>query len=390
MTTAPPPSGSDAMTAPATRNGGHCEGDLDCASGHCVMGLCCATACDKESPESCGMTGACDESGTCKRYGKETTCLSESCSAATGSYTAPIFCDGTGAPCSTVRTTMSCDGAPCEGSHCQMGCGAGKSCAPGNFCRGGTCALQKATASACSDGVECASGFCVDGMCCNSACTQKCYSCSTGTCAPIRGPSPMDCPPGPGLCGNTGACDGSGGCVLPGKETRCSEPRCATSTDEETAGKCSGGQCVTDKVSCNGRFCRDGGCRPCSDGCVGDRFCDPSGQCVAPRDSGQRCTDDAQCKTRHCTAPGSFPDPAGQRLCCDSCGDGKHCNSKGKCKSNIEASCKADGDCDADEASSVKCVFTCSLTGVNCSSSVACPTGETCNHSFTGRCIDDN
>jgi hypothetical protein len=298
---------------PTTKNGAHCETDTDCGSGHCVMNLCCATTCETDLPESCGLTGACDETGACKKYGKETTCLPESCSAGSGTYSPPVFCDGTGACPVAARTTMSCQGAPCDGNHCQMGCGPGSNCAPGNYCKGGTCALQKGSGLACSDGTECSSGFCVDGMCCDTACTQKCYSCSTGSCKPIAPhvKSEEDCPAAlTTSCGNNGACDGSGGCEKYGPETVCSAAGCSNSAQFGTG-------------TCNGTGSCSRSTKPCDFGCSGD-ICRP---CSTKQDTpcGSTCRPgkigcDGECH------PGPVADrgtPCGDGRCSNSCQDGE-------------------------------------------------------------------
>ncbi|MFP6684551.1 MAG: hypothetical protein VB934_07555, partial [Polyangiaceae bacterium] len=104
-----------------------CAQDADCASRHCVDGICCREIC-----------------GTCEECSKE----SALCIAVRGkeddSCTAPNRCDDAG------------------------------KCLP-------------ADGSTCTDGSDCASGFCVDGVCCDTACGGDCERCdlSPGTCTPL-------------------------------------------------------------------------------------------------------------------------------------------------------------------------------------------------------------
>ncbi|MDX2023152.1 MAG: hypothetical protein SF187_23155 [Deltaproteobacteria bacterium] len=103
-------------------NGQICSRDTDCATGHCVSGICCNSACG----------GACQNCG-----------------------------DGT---CKSI--TNAVDPRGCSGS---VMCDARGAC-------------TKVNGQRCSVSAECASGFCVDGACCNSACNESCFSCGTGTC----------------------------------------------------------------------------------------------------------------------------------------------------------------------------------------------------------------
>ena len=103
-------------------SGQSCSRDRECATGHCVSGVCCNAACSAAC-QNCGE-------GICKSI------------------------------------TNAVDPRGCSGA---------------NICDGrGAC--TKVNGQACGSAAECASGFCVDGACCNSACNESCFSCSTGTC----------------------------------------------------------------------------------------------------------------------------------------------------------------------------------------------------------------
>jgi hypothetical protein len=150
---------------PAKPGGFGCVTGTDCATGLCVDGTCCDTACTGEC-EACDVVGskgkctpvvgaphgsraACPGGGaTCAAIcdGKTTTscagfpdtkteCGPESCTA--GVYTSPSFCDGAG-KC-VPGTTKTCAAYVCAGPECATACAKPADCAPGYDCVGGTC-----------------------------------------------------------------------------------------------------------------------------------------------------------------------------------------------------------------------------------------------------------
>ena len=90
---------------------------------------------------------------------------------------------------------------------------------PAPACAGDACVGQELGAR-CQNAGQCASGFCADGVCCNSACSGGCVQCNLpgreGECAPVpagqpdpHAPVPPDAPES---CGQSGVCNGQGGC----------------------------------------------------------------------------------------------------------------------------------------------------------------------------------
>src|SRR6185369_14317670 len=97
-----------------------------CASGFCVDGRCCSSAC----------------AGTCQ------TCATGACS-----------------------SVVNADDDTCMGA---------------NTCNAtGTCVKRQG--QLCTTSAQCASGFCVDGRCCSSACTGTCQTCAnaSGVCSAV-------------------------------------------------------------------------------------------------------------------------------------------------------------------------------------------------------------
>ncbi len=138
-----------------------CAKDTECASGHCVEGVCCDTACADRchscallaSPGKCTLepigvdlrsdcgaaftcTGTCDGTGACIGAGKGTMCARNRCtSASTG--VGPTYCSGPGAKCAdTDVSSFDCTPFVCEPSFgaCRTTCVSSNDCANGFVC----------------------------------------------------------------------------------------------------------------------------------------------------------------------------------------------------------------------------------------------------------------
>lgn len=223
----------------------------------------------------------------------------------------------------------------------------------------------------CARNDDCVSGFCVDGACCNTACAGACVGCRTvgrvGFCWPTEAGAPdprATCKDaGAVSCGQTGACDGSGGCAKYPAGTACKPPACSGTT-LTAPGTCDGsGSCAAGgSVDCAPYTCGSGACRS---SCSSDADCVAGVPCIGgscgKKTMGQSCADPGECATgfcvdgiccqsactgpcRRCDAsalpgrcvplpPGS-PDPRG--LCTDlgpvSCGANGKCNGSGGCQ----------------------------------------------------------
>lgn len=152
----------DGMGACKRDNGQACGMNTQCASGHCVEGVCCNTDC----METCK---------TCTRSGFVGTCIE-----------LPNDQPDTVA-------TMTCVGdSRCDGL--------------------GNC--KKRNGYACTMAAQCLSSYCVDGFCCGASCDQLCVACSAalngvanGSCQPIpNGADPQNECPGSNTCNGMGGC----------------------------------------------------------------------------------------------------------------------------------------------------------------------------------------
>src|SRR5882757_1035226 len=115
----PPPPGTKFVVGKA------CAASPDCETANCIDGVCCATTCDgkcnscalvntgkadgtcapvqtgsdphndcAKDSDPCGLDGACDGAGACRKAGPDVVCKPEQCAA--GQYTGPSQCDGKG------------------------------------------------------------------------------------------------------------------------------------------------------------------------------------------------------------------------------------------------------------------------------------------------------
>ncbi len=178
------------------RNGEACLRALECMSGTCAQGRCCATACTA-SCKSCGLPGM---EGTCASVaagGADPTgaCRDDACSNG---------CDGAGG-CRRESVGTMC-GAP--------GCGPGDSIATRVCNGGGVCETRTMPGPSCG---RCGGTTLCDGGC--SRPTPPNLDAACGRCGgKIRCDArcSVDDPPGLGdRCGSAGAIDCSGGCRGP-------------------------------------------------------------------------------------------------------------------------------------------------------------------------------
>ncbi|MGZ3421023.1 MAG: Kelch repeat-containing protein, partial [Polyangiales bacterium] len=357
------------LTYSPTAVAGACARDGDCASLHCVDGVCCSTACN----------GPCQ---VCDAAGSKGTCTGVSGLPHTGHPSCAPFLTCTAGACAT-----SCSGP--------------SDCATGAFCTGGVCIPQKANGAACSTALDCLSGNCADGVCCNAPCDGSCEACaesgSVGTCIAVSG-----APRGArAACTGTGACasrcDGTTRkiCTFPPKTAVCSSDACASGVETHKR-TCDGvGHCndvpktcgafacggVTCKTTCatgadcaSGFICKSAACIPAPG--LGEP-CDATKPCVGALS----CTDGVCCGVAACETGKSCGLPTTRGICAKT--DGQSCTTDGECGSGTctdgvccESACA--GQCQAcDVAGSVgKCV---AVKGAPHGARVACSTGtSTC------------
>ncbi|MGZ3422188.1 MAG: hypothetical protein ACXVEE_30240, partial [Polyangiales bacterium] len=266
-----------------------CTRGRQCATGACVDGVCCDSACSGTC-DVCSKALGATVDGTC-------TVLPKTASPA---ECAPGTCSGTSASCGTSCTV---DG----------------DCAATGFCSSGACVSLRNKGESCDRTGQCAAGLaCADGVCCNEACDGACRACSalnkqsgdkSGECGPAKeGTNPRSkcVKSAVTTCGASGLCDAAGSCAVYTAGTPCG-PTGSTSCDGDLVKgqTCDGlGTCALDMggTSCSPSLCVDGACKV---GCAVDADCAADGYCLggtckkraAP---GTKCAVDAQCSTGFC------------------------------------------------------------------------------------------
>jgi hypothetical protein len=309
-----------------------CTSGTQCASGFCVSGVCCDSACDGGcgackltgqvgtcTPVASGTVcraaaGACDVAETCN--GTSLACPADgfaspstACRAAAGECDLADNCTGNSPTCPDARkaagTVCTDDGNVCTTDQCD---GTNVACQhpPGNagtLCRAALSPcdadeLCTGTSASCPPDVFQPNGtVCDDG----DVCTQT-DSCQSGTCT---GSNPVVCVAAD-QCHSPGTCDSASGV--------CSNPTQVDGT------ACSDGNACTLADSCQSGVCLPGAAKSCpaSDQCHDPGACDPgTGACstgpaaedFTPCSDGDLCTRAKACHGGVCSQ--------GQAVCDD-------------------------------------------------------------------------
>jgi hypothetical protein len=358
------------LPAGATKKqiGGTCSCADECASGFCVDGLCCNNACAglcracnvptspglcapipagaspvvpgqcaAEPIASCGLDGTCDGAGGCRRFPDGTVCVPGKCQGAL--VTGAMVC--VGGACKAGPTT-SCSPYTCNATtgRCYSACVSAAQC-DARECENKMCG-KKPLGAACASAAECSSGSCADGVCCNVACTGACLRCNQagkmGECVPVG----AGVPDGHGVCkkedpkscGQSGLCNGLGGCAKYAAGTVCAGASCSGGSQIPTSVCDGAGTCLMGApVSCAPFMCAGTACRESctvNTECSGTNVC-RNGSCGL-KQNGQACTAGKECASTFCV----------DKVCCEStCGSAcTYCafpNSRGRCV-NVPAS----------------------------------------------------
>ena len=404
------------------------------ATGGCIDGFCCNTAC----------AGACD-----------------ACSVAAGGAT-----DGT---CSAIAAgstgTPSCSPYVCNGAlaTCPGTCTGDVDCVAADYCDNTShCAARKAQGAACNTASDCAvggcrecgagTGGCVDGFCCNIACGGACDACSiaagasvNGTCAvvsagstgapsctpylcngtlascPATCASDTDCIAGD-FCDNTNhcagrkaqgaACDTTVDCAVTGcrecaaatagcVDGFCCNAACGAACDACSAAlKGSGANGVCGAIAagsagapsctpylCNGASASCPGTCASDAGCIANDFCDNTGHCSGRKAQGAACNTSTDCAVTGCRECLATTAGCVDGFCCDAaCGSA--CDA---CSAALKGS-GANGVCGAVASGSVGapsctpyfCNGSSSSCPSTCSTDAECIAGDFCDN--TGHC----
>ncbi len=355
--------------------GGPCTADVQCTSGHCVNGVCCASVCGTcqacnlaptpgiclsvtagaEDGRTCTLSRACDGTGLCRlRSGQP---------CAAGSDCLSGFCvDGVCCQSACAATCQSCNVAPVPGMCVPTPAGQpARSGCSGTAACDGAGACKKLSGQPCAAASECQTGFCADGFCCDLPCTGACLACNNPQHQGACGPAPQFSARG---CLATQSCDGFGSCKLANGQACATGADCASGRCAD--GVCCGGSCGPCQA-CNlpGKLgsCADVAAGQTTASCAAPNACDGLGKCLLV--AGSACTGASQCASGFCV-DGLCCDGAcggtcqacnlvGRRGTCtpvaagapdpDTCAAPKSCDGSGSCKLTAAQACAANGEC---------------------------------------------
>lgn len=395
-------------TCQKTGQGATCTANNQCSTGYCVDGVCCQSSICSDC-SSCNVPGSV---GTCQAVAAGTA--DGACVAACPTTTSTSgLCDGSG----ICRGTTSCQaGYLCSSGACATTCSTNAQCdvAGGYACFNGSC--LKSAGQSCNGAGECGSGYCVQNVCCSSSCTGGCQTCTAtpGTCTSIAaGGTPRNgstCSASP-PCGNTGTCDGSGGCQVANASTACNVAlTCTGATQSGGASTCDGlGHCNTPaSVPCNTGYVCSG--TMCATTCtVGGSECAAGYTCTGgdcKKADGQPCQGNGDCANGHCISNGTT------NICCATACADTACGTKALClvggagcqmhqTGDVCGSASCDGDgarfppptCNSGSCTpggSISCSgFRCTngTCAESCTGNAQCATGYVCNMGSPGSCV---
>jgi hypothetical protein len=287
-------------------NGGTtgCQQDANCATGHCVRGVCCASACD--SPNECQTSegATCADGVTCVYPKAEDTGQ----------------CDD-GNPC----TDDSCDEkSGCVHNNNNASCDDGDACTIDDACIDGEC--KGGSALDCNDEIDCSDDYCDSNTGCvhtpNDWLCDDQNDCTDDSCDPETGDAKTGCVHAnneawceDGVYCTTGDACSDGECI-PGPDRSCDDGNvCHTGTCTEDLG------CVY-VANTDADTCDDG--NPCTDGdhCV-------NGQCTST--TPHVCTDEYPCTDNSCDPQDTTGDPCRTTNNQASCNDGDLCTTNDVC-----------------------------------------------------------
>jgi MYXO-CTERM domain-containing protein len=302
----------------------------ECATGYCVDGVCCQSACDgvcracsaakkgggkdglcdavasdtdpdndcnDDGKDSCKQNGLCDGAGECALYPNKTQISASQCVGDNGIV--KQICDGKGKVI-IDSSQSSCGAYRCDSAKndCFFSCTSTSQCTGVYACINGNCLLPAGNNQPCTLDDDCSSKHCVSGFCCNEACSDTCESCrldaAPGTCLPI--PSGVDpdgggpkakCNGNPNAPACQGYCNGTERqCFYPGTSTICGSA-CVSAV--QTPYACNNnGECIAqtptpcDPYACDSvtKKCKENGCAT-DDDCAKGARCDTTAkQCV--------------------------------------------------------------------------------------------------------------
>ena len=395
----------DERCLPDRPDGGPCDENSDCVSGHCENGFCCAAGDCCQLAEDCppqyGGAPFCETPATCQGYRADPVCgddnvcsMSEAISDDSG-CTEEVLADECG-PALPVFCNGTFDQRPPE---CPTTCEDDDACDPDAHCDG-SCELDVDNGETCDEDSDCVSAHCTNGFCCGG-----------GVCCAAAADCPAEFRDAP-LCDDGATCQGHR------IDATCDANVCGRSARVDDDSDCGADLLANGCGSYVDRYCTgDAEQTPpeCPTTCGSDLDCQEDahcdGSCVPDLGDGATCDEDGDCQSGHCqngfccgagdccVAPGDCPSTYAQPATCD---DATSCQGH-----RVDRACQANSCVSAEVADDSACgagllsddcgrflAVTC--TGAANQNDPACPTSCTADAQCDpgahcdGACVDDS
>ncbi|MFH1642724.1 MAG: LamG-like jellyroll fold domain-containing protein [Nanoarchaeota archaeon] len=295
-------------------NGGSCDENSDCLSGHCQNGFCCASGdcCSQatDCPSSYVIAPKCDSASTCQGTRVDRVCSGNECVSTTvpddSACTLSTLSDNCG-----LFIPVYCSGAVTQNDDtaCLSACTNDNQCDSNVHCDDGTCVLDVGNGESCDENSDCSSGHCQNDFCCASGdCCSQAIDCPDDeNCRQITCNN--------NLCNCVPKLENGAGCIVDNDciSGNCDADRLGVKRCHATSSNCindaSGVESINSYSYCpvpdSKRVCSDGvwqtaqscftdcgyykdvnlcsagTCRVCADSCEGDSDCSPEGYCNA-------------------------------------------------------------------------------------------------------------
>lgn len=349
---------SASFSTPGSPIAASCDVDGDCASGHCIDDLCCATSCGNGVANDCQACNLQGSEGTCTPMAASTLCRAASCDE--GIETVGAVCDGSSSQCPAVDTN-ECGAYECGSDACETSCDVHDGCTGTSYCEDGGCNPFVDPGVECTADYQCGTGHCTDGVCCESACLGQCEACDQegheGECVAVSGEPVGErdaCDTDGGVCG--GQCDGEERqqCAYPTAAISCRDADCAEGVATLQASCDGDGACMPlmtqecGQYACGKEMCL-GDCHVDGD-CASGNHCQ-AGICEIDQIDGKVCSRDGECGSGECV----------DGICCDTACEGQceACNLPGDEGTCSPAVGRPVGERDACESDGSNCAGEC-------------------------------
>jgi hypothetical protein len=176
---------------PDIANGGLCGKNSDCASGHCMNDVCCASGdCCLTAltcPDTYRAAPTCDMPARCEGNRKDATCVRSQCGSMLVGDDSACGVDTVLNDCG-LYASATCTGRSVQGvPQCSTACTQDSQCDSNAYCKkagsatSGTCATKQVDGASCSSPNQCTNGACANGFCCadsNATCCNTDTDCA--------------------------------------------------------------------------------------------------------------------------------------------------------------------------------------------------------------------